>query len=127
MSAAELEQVALPGPCMGPPTAQIAGGHSTDGTTPGKRASVERFLVRPPRKPLRVAGPRRTPSGGDRDGLGPLRARSDSGTNAPAASQDAAAAITFYKDVLPVLQKNCQTCHRPGQIGPFSMLTFTWL
>ena len=42
----------------------------------------------------------------------------------PAASQDAAAAITFHKDVLPVLQKNCQTCHRPGQIGPFSMLTF---
>ena len=42
----------------------------------------------------------------------------------PAASQDAAAPITFHKDVLPVLQKNCQTCHRPGQIGPFSMLTF---
>jgi mono/diheme cytochrome c family protein len=45
----------------------------------------------------------------------------------PPASQDAAAAITFYKDVLPVLQKNCQACHRPGQIGPFSMVTFTWL
>ena len=45
----------------------------------------------------------------------------------PAASQDAAAAITFHKDVLPVLQKNCQSCPRPGQIGPFSMLTFTWL
>lgn len=45
-------------------------------------------------------------------------------TPAPAASQDAAAAVTFHKDVLPVLQKNCQTCHRPGQIGPFSMLTF---
>ena len=43
---------------------------------------------------------------------------------APAASQDPGTAITFYKDVLPVLQKNCQSCHRPGQIGPFSMLTF---
>ena len=42
----------------------------------------------------------------------------------PAASQNAAAAITFHKDVVPVLQKNCQSCHRPGQIGPFSMLTF---
>src|SRR5438876_11376778 len=42
----------------------------------------------------------------------------------PAASQNAAAAITFHKDVLPVLQKNCQSCHRPGQIGPLSMLTF---
>ena len=48
----------------------------------------------------------------------------------PAASQDAAKArdsasgVTFQKDVLPVLQKNCQSCHRPGQIGPFSMLTY---
>ncbi len=45
----------------------------------------------------------------------------------PTASQDAAAAITFYEDVLPVFQKNCQSCYWPGQIGPFSMLTFTWL
>ena len=40
------------------------------------------------------------------------------------AAQEAAKAVTFHKDVLPVLQKNCQTCHRPGQIGPFSMLTY---
>jgi hypothetical protein len=32
--------------------------------------------------------------------------------------------VTYNKDVLPVLQKNCQSCHRPGQIGPFSMLTY---
>ena len=31
---------------------------------------------------------------------------------------------TFNKDVLPLLQKNCQTCHRPGQIAPFSLLTY---
>ena len=42
----------------------------------------------------------------------------------PAASQGSASLITFYKDVLPILQKNCQSCHRPGQIGPFSMLTY---
>ncbi len=36
----------------------------------------------------------------------------------------APAAPTFYKDVLPILQKNCQGCHRPGQIGPFSMLSY---
>lgn len=35
-----------------------------------------------------------------------------------------AATPTFNKDVLPVLQKNCQTCHRPGEIGPMSFLTF---
>ena len=32
--------------------------------------------------------------------------------------------VTFYKDVLPILQQNCQSCHRPGQIGPFSMLSY---
>ena len=31
---------------------------------------------------------------------------------------------TFYKDVLPVLQKNCQTCHRPGEAGPISFLNY---
>jgi hypothetical protein len=31
---------------------------------------------------------------------------------------------TFAKDVLPILQQHCQTCHRPGEAGPFSMLTY---
>lgn len=31
---------------------------------------------------------------------------------------------TFYKDVLPVLQKNCQNCHRPGEAGPMSFLSY---
>jgi hypothetical protein len=31
---------------------------------------------------------------------------------------------TFYKDVLPVLQNRCQECHRAGEIGPASFLTF---
>ncbi len=32
--------------------------------------------------------------------------------------------ITFYKDALPVLQKNCQACHRPGEIAPASFYTY---
>lgn len=32
--------------------------------------------------------------------------------------------ITFTKDVAPILERSCQNCHRPGQIGPFSMLTY---
>ena len=32
---------------------------------------------------------------------------------------------TFNKDVLPVLQKNCQSCHRPGEVAPMSLLTYT--
>src|SRR2546421_7090502 len=35
-----------------------------------------------------------------------------------------AGAVTFNKDVLPILQKNCQSCHRPGEIGPSSFLTY---
>jgi peroxiredoxin len=32
--------------------------------------------------------------------------------------------VTYYKDVLPVLQNRCQECHRPGEVGPFSLLTY---
>jgi hypothetical protein len=32
--------------------------------------------------------------------------------------------VTFTKDVVPVLQKNCQGCHRPGEAAPFSLLTY---
>src|SRR5262250_773724 len=32
--------------------------------------------------------------------------------------------VTFDKDVLPILQKNCQVCHRPGEIGPMPLLTY---
>jgi hypothetical protein len=39
-------------------------------------------------------------------------------------SSSAPASVTFNKDVLPILQKNCQTCHRPGQIAPMSFLNY---
>lgn len=32
--------------------------------------------------------------------------------------------MTFNRDVLPILQKNCQVCHRPGEIAPMSFLTY---
>src|SRR6186997_2335615 len=31
---------------------------------------------------------------------------------------------TFTKDVAPILYKNCTSCHRPGEIGPMSLLTY---
>jgi len=37
---------------------------------------------------------------------------------------DPSSPVTFTKDVLPVLQKNCQSCHRPGQVAPMSFLTY---
>jgi hypothetical protein len=36
----------------------------------------------------------------------------------------APAPITFNKDVLPILEKQCQECHRPGQVAPMSFLTY---
>jgi hypothetical protein len=40
------------------------------------------------------------------------------------AKEESDRGLTFYKDVVPILQKNCQTCHRPGQIAPMSLLTY---
>ena len=34
------------------------------------------------------------------------------------------AAPSFYKDVLPILQDHCQSCHRTGQIGPMPLVTY---
>jgi mono/diheme cytochrome c family protein len=31
---------------------------------------------------------------------------------------------TFTKDVLPILQRSCQQCHRPGTAAPMSLLTY---
>ncbi len=35
-----------------------------------------------------------------------------------------ASAVTFHRDVLPVLQKNCQGCHRTGEAAPMSLVTY---
>jgi hypothetical protein len=32
--------------------------------------------------------------------------------------------VTFNKDILPILQNNCQSCHRPNQIAPMSFLSY---
>jgi peroxiredoxin len=32
--------------------------------------------------------------------------------------------VTYHRDVLPILQARCQECHRPGEVGPFSLLTY---
>jgi len=38
----------------------------------------------------------------------------------PAAAQH----VTFCKDVAPILYKHCAACHRPGEVGPFPLLTY---
>jgi mono/diheme cytochrome c family protein len=32
--------------------------------------------------------------------------------------------VTFTKDVVPILQQKCQSCHRPNTVAPMSLLTY---
>lgn len=32
--------------------------------------------------------------------------------------------VTFHRDVEPIFQQACQSCHRPGQIGPMSLIEY---
>lgn len=33
-------------------------------------------------------------------------------------------AVSFTRDIAPIFQNHCQACHRPGQIGPMSLVTY---
>ena len=33
--------------------------------------------------------------------------------------------VTFTRDVAPILQARCETCHRAGGAGPFELITFS--
>lgn len=39
-------------------------------------------------------------------------------------AKDAPAAVTFTKDVAPILFNNCVECHRPNDVAPMSLLTY---
>jgi hypothetical protein len=32
--------------------------------------------------------------------------------------------VTYAREVAPIIQNKCQACHRPGQVAPFSLLTY---
>jgi Copper type II ascorbate-dependent monooxygenase, N-terminal domain len=40
------------------------------------------------------------------------------------ASGGPVAAVTFHKDVEPILQRSCQGCHVPGGIAPFGLVSY---
>jgi mono/diheme cytochrome c family protein len=44
----------------------------------------------------------------------------------PTAAQNAAGSsqVTFTKDIAPILQRSCQTCHRPDSVAPMSLLAY---
>ena len=49
--------------------------------------------------------------------IGKVRNAADDGNTAKVVDND----VTYHKDVTRVIQKNCLECHRPGEIGPFTM------
>jgi hypothetical protein len=53
--------------------------------------------------------------------LGSAGSSSSSGT---LVARVAASRPTFYKDVLPILQDHCQSCHREGEIAPMPLVTY---
>ena len=40
------------------------------------------------------------------------------------AASDTEPPVTFNNQVVRVFQRNCQTCHRPGEVAPFSLTTY---
>jgi Copper type II ascorbate-dependent monooxygenase, C-terminal domain len=32
--------------------------------------------------------------------------------------------VTFYSHIAPIIHRNCTPCHRPGESGPFSLITY---
>jgi Copper type II ascorbate-dependent monooxygenase, C-terminal domain len=43
---------------------------------------------------------------------------------ASAAAATNSTGVTFNKEVLPILEKRCQDCHRPGEVAPMALLTY---
>src|SRR5262245_54979549 len=39
-------------------------------------------------------------------------------------SPEPAARATWYQDVAPIVSKHCMSCHQPGGIAPFSLMTY---
>ncbi|MBI4851660.1 MAG: ascorbate-dependent monooxygenase [Acidobacteria bacterium] len=50
--------------------------------------------------------------------LGPSLTKSTKGSSATSSP-------TFNKEVVRIFQQNCQTCHHPGYIAPFSLMTYS--
>ena len=47
------------------------------------------------------------------------------GDNPPPTPDNGPAQVSYYKDVAPLLSKNCVMCHQPGGMAPFALDTYT--
>lgn len=54
-----------------------------------------------------------------------VRPRASRAASLPrSADAPAVASVTFTHDVAPILFQNCASCHHPGEVAPFSLLTY---
>ena len=44
---------------------------------------------------------------------------------APAPAEERAAEVTFNKDIVPILQRSCESCHRPGGGAPMALISYS--
>jgi len=47
-----------------------------------------------------------------------------SGTTVETPTTGGEPALTYYRDIKPILDRKCAGCHRPGDIGPFAITTY---
>ena len=45
-------------------------------------------------------------------------------TSGGVAAQDSDEQVTFTRDIAPLIQEHCQTCHRDGGVGPMELVTY---
>lgn len=46
------------------------------------------------------------------------------GAPAEAGAQTPGTEVTFSRDIAPILQRSCQSCHRPGGVAPMALTTY---
>ncbi len=51
-------------------------------------------------------------------------ARAEASLPTAKATAKAKRSLTYAKDIAPILNQNCASCHRPGEIGPFALLSY---
>jgi hypothetical protein len=70
---------------------------------------------------MRIGIRRTLPLGAGALGIGALLALAGATMSAQSASTKS---VTFSKDVAPIFQAKCQSCHEPGSIAPMSLITY---
>ena len=45
-------------------------------------------------------------------------------TSADSPREKSSVTVTFAKHIAPILYENCASCHRPGEVAPFSLLSY---